>query len=69
MLKFIKITSFILVIVGALNWGLVGLFNYDLVAHIFGEMTHLTRLVYIIVGLSAIVSSISAYICYQKHKL
>ena len=45
----------ILVIVGALNWGLVGLFHFDLVAAIFGAMSLLSRLIYIIVGLAAVV--------------
>ncbi|MHC4618184.1 MAG: DUF378 domain-containing protein [Planctomycetota bacterium] len=43
-----------LVLIGALNWGLVGLFGFDLVATIFGEMTPLTRLVYIVVGFAAL---------------
>jgi uncharacterized membrane protein YuzA (DUF378 family) len=43
-----------LVLIGALNWGLVGLFGFDLVATIFGEMTVLTRLVYVVVGLAAL---------------
>jgi uncharacterized protein len=46
--------AFILVIVGALNWGLVGAFNLDLVAAIFGEMSIASRIVYILVGLSAV---------------
>jgi uncharacterized membrane protein YuzA (DUF378 family) len=50
--------SAIILIVGGLNWGLVGLFEYDLVAEIFGEEFGLTnavtRTVYIIVGASAI---------------
>ena len=44
----------ILLIVGGLNWGLVGLFNLDLVATLFGQGTLLSRIVYILVGLSAI---------------
>lgn len=44
----------VLVIVGGLNWGLVGLLNFDLVAAIFGDMSFLSRLVYDLVGLSAI---------------
>jgi len=48
-----------LVIVGALNWGLVGLLNFDLVAAIFGEMSFLSKLVYDLVGLSAIYMLIS----------
>jgi uncharacterized membrane protein YuzA (DUF378 family) len=46
--------ALILIIVGGLNWGLVGLFNFDLVAAIFGMMSTLSRIVYILVGLSAI---------------
>lgn len=44
----------ILVIIGGLNWGLVGLFNFDLVAAIFGDMSVLSRIIYILVCLSAI---------------
>lgn len=44
----------ILVIVGGLNWGLVGIFKFDLVAAIFGEMAIISRIVYTLVGLSAI---------------
>jgi len=44
----------VLVVIGGLNWGLIGLFNYDLVAMIFGSMSFLSRLVYGLVGLSAV---------------
>ena len=44
----------ILVIVGGLNWGLVGIFKFDLVAAVFGEMAIISRIVYTLVGLSAI---------------
>lgn len=43
-----------LLIVGGVNWGLVGLFNLDLVATLFGEMSALSRIVYVVVGLSAL---------------
>lgn len=46
--------TFVLVIIGGLNWGLVGLINFDLVAALFGEETLLARIVYSLVGLSAI---------------
>jgi len=49
-----NIVTLVLLIVGGLNWGLVGLANFDLVAAIFGEMTPLWRIVYILVGLSAL---------------
>ncbi len=44
----------VLVIVGALNWGLIGFFGYDLVAAIFGNMTVVSRIVYGLVGLSGL---------------
>ena len=58
MYKFLKFTSFLLVVIGALNWGLVGLFGFDLVAFLFGEMTFLTRLVYGLVGLAALIAPV-----------
>jgi len=53
-MKAINIITLVLVIVGGLNWGLVGAFDFDLVAAIFGEGSALSRLVYILVGLSAL---------------
>jgi uncharacterized membrane protein YuzA (DUF378 family) len=53
-MKVINWIALILVIIGALNWGLVGLFNLDLVAAIFGAMTVLSRTVYVLVGIAAI---------------
>jgi uncharacterized membrane protein YuzA (DUF378 family) len=44
----------ILLVVGGLNWLLVGLFDFNLVTAIFGDMSALSRLVYVVVGLSAI---------------
>ena len=46
--------AMVLVIVGGLNWGLGGLANFDLVATLFGASSVLSRVVYILVGLSAI---------------
>tara|TARA_B100001964_G_C14222860_1_gene596176 strand:+ start:1799 stop:2050 length:252 start_codon:yes stop_codon:yes gene_type:complete len=43
-----------LVIFGGLNWGLVGLFEFDLVATLFGDMSEISRVVYTLVGLSAL---------------
>jgi hypothetical protein len=43
-----------LVIIGALNWGLVGLANYNLVSMIFGDMSTLSRVIYDLVGLSGV---------------
>lgn len=53
--------AIILLAVGGLNWGLVGIFNFDLVATIFGDMSALSRIVYAVVGICAIyVLAISA---------
>jgi len=53
-MKTVKIIAIILVIIGGLNWGLVGLFNFDLVAAIFGAMSTISRIIYTLVGLSAV---------------
>lgn len=50
----LKIIAYILVIIGAINWGLIGFFGFDLVSSIFGEMSLLARAVYTFVGLSGI---------------
>lgn len=52
--KTLDIVVWILLAVGGLNWGLVGLFNFNLVSAIFGEMTFLSRLVYTLVGFAAV---------------
>ena len=44
-MKIIDKIALILIIIGAINWGLIALFNFDLVAAIFGEMTVLSRIV------------------------
>jgi len=53
-MKMIYSIALILLVIGGLNWGLVGLFKWDLVAAIFGDMSTVTRIVYTLVGLSAI---------------
>lgn len=60
-MQVLKIITYILVLIGAINWGLVGLFNIDLVAMIFGDMTVLSRIVYALVGISAIIYAILFY--------
>lgn len=47
-----------LLVVGGLNWGLVGLFGFDLVAGLFGEMSGPSRLVYTLVGIGAVYQAI-----------
>ena len=52
--------ALILSIIGAVNWGLIGFFQFDLVAFIFGNMSWLSRIIYALVGLSGLYM-ISAY--------
>lgn len=53
-MRVVTTLTLVLLIVGGLNWGLAGLFGFDLVAAIFGEMSLLSRVVYALVGLSAL---------------
>lgn len=46
--------ALLLLIIGGLNWGLVGLFNFNLVVAIFGSMTMITKVIYIVVGIAAL---------------
>ncbi len=46
--------ALVLVIIGAVNWGLIGLFRFDLVATIFGEMSAFSRIIYTLVGVSGL---------------
>ena len=52
-------TALVLMIIGGLNWGLVGLFGFDLVARLFGDMTIISRIVYLLVGISALWSIVA----------
>ena len=60
-MEIVQVIAIVLAAVGALNWGLVGLFKWDLVAFIggklnFGEVNVFTRLVYVLVAIAGIVS-------------
>jgi len=57
-MKTINLITKILVIVGGLNWGLVGIAKFDLVAALLGAGSALSNIVYVIVGISAIVQAI-----------
>lgn len=53
-MKTLDVIVAILLVIGGLNWGLVGLFDFDLVAAIFGHMSAFSRIIYTVVGLSAV---------------
>lgn len=48
-------TTLVLLIIGGINWGLVGIFDFNLVEYLFGAGSLLTRIVYILVAVSALV--------------
>jgi len=50
-MKTINYLALAIAIIGAVNWGLIGIFNFDLVAFLFGEMSWLSRIVYTLVGI------------------
>lgn len=54
LMKTIDVVAFGLLLIGGLNWGLVGIFGFDLVGAIFGRMSFLSRLIYAFVGVAAI---------------
>lgn len=53
-MKVIDTIVLILIIIGAINWGLVGIFNFNLVEAIFGGISVITRIIYILVGISGL---------------
>lgn len=46
--------SFILVVIGSVDWGLVGLFNFDIISTLFGSAMIIARIIYILVGVAGI---------------
>ena len=59
----LRIVAYILTLIGALNWGLIGFFGFDLVAAIFGDMTLMSRILYSLIGISAIVTALTVHHC------
>lgn len=58
-MKSVDVLAALLLVIGGLNWGLVGLFGFDLVAALFGEMTLAARAVYSAVGLCALYQALT----------
>ena len=53
-MKIIDKIALALIIIGAINWGLIGLFKFNLVEMIFGDMTAIARIIYALVGISGL---------------
>lgn len=65
MYNVLKMITYALVLIGALNWGLIGIFNFDLVQFLLGDMTIATRIVYSLVGISAVAFAIMDLRCHS----
>ncbi len=55
-MRFLDGLALILVVIGAVNWGLIGFFGFDLVAILFGTMSSLTKIIYALVGIAGLYS-------------
>lgn len=55
-MKTLRIISLLLVVIGAINWGLIGFFKLDVVSMIFGQMSLLTRIIFALVGIAGLYS-------------
>lgn len=53
-MKIVDYTALALVVIGAVNWGLIAFFSFDLVRVIFGDMSLMSRIVYALVGISGL---------------
>ena len=49
-------SALVLTIIGAINWGLIGIFEFDLVAAIFGDMSAFSRIIYTLVGITGLIN-------------
>ncbi|CUH92700.1 DUF378 domain-containing protein [Herbinix luporum] len=55
-MKTLDYIALVLVAIGAINWGLIGFFEFDLVKAIFGDMTWVSRIIYALVGIAGLYS-------------
>lgn len=65
-MKTIDVAVWVLLAIGGLNWGLVGVFDFDLVAAIFGQMSVLSRIVYTLVGLAAVYDIVAIKMIWKR---
>lgn len=56
--NWLDIVALILIIIGAINWGLIGFFRFDLIASLFGQLSAISRIIYAIVGIAGLYSLI-----------
>lgn len=54
--NWLDVVSLILIIIGAINWGLIGFFRFDLISYFFGDLSAISRIIFAIVGIAGIYS-------------
>ena len=59
--KNLELIAFVLLLIGGINWGLVGMFNYNLVTTLLGDGTTMTKVVYGMVGLGALYEAVKFF--------
>lgn len=67
-MKTLDIVAFVILLIGGINWGLVGLFQMDIVGAVFGFMSPATRVCYTLIGLSALLLIIQWKAVYPRIK-
>lgn len=65
-MNIIQKTSLVLTIIGALNWGSIGLFNYNIVDSLFGTGSFMSMLIYILVGIAGIINIMLLFVDLDK---
>lgn len=64
-MRIIQKIALVLIIIGAINWGLIGLFEYNLVDSLFGAGSIVSKIIYILVGISGIIDISMLFDCYD----
>lgn len=65
----LHITALVLAIIGAINWGLIGFFDFNLVAALFGGEEALARIVYAVVGIAGLLLAFTSFSAYSPDHL
>lgn len=61
-MNIVQKSALVFTIIGALNWGLIGVFGFNLVSFIFGDMTLASRIIYTLVGIAAVINTILFFV-------
>lgn len=67
-MKTLDVVAAVLLVIGGLNWGLIGLFNFNLVTMLFGSLPALESIVYVVVGLAAVYQAVQWKAIQQRWK-